>query len=166
MAYLVLIPTAALLVVLQTTLLPRFELLDGRADLVLLLVVGWAMTGRVVQAMVTGLVAGMLLDLLSGIPLGVSAIALIAAANVATLAQGRLWRAHQFAALGAVLIATAVYYTVLGSIALLIYPGTDLVHILTRVVLPATILNLILAIPAIQLAGGLERSLYPSKVVL
>ena len=166
MGLLVLIPVSAFLVVLQTAVLPFFELLDGRADLVLLLVVAWALTGRLVQAMVLGLVAGLLLDLLSGVPLGVSALALIAAANVATLAQGRLWRAHQFAALGGVLLATVVYYAILGLAVLLIHPGTDLVFGLARVVLPAIVLNLLLAIPAMQLASSLERTLYPPKVAL
>lgn len=166
MGLLVLLPLSVLLVVLQTAVLPSFELLDGRADLVLLLVVAWALTGRLVQAMILGVVAGMLLDLLSGIPLWISAIALIAAANVATLAQGRLWRAHQFAALGTVLLATAVYYAILALAVLLTHPGTDLVLGLTRIILPAVLLNLLLAIPAVQLAGSLERALYPPKVAL
>ncbi len=166
MGLLVLIPVSALLVIVQTAVLPFFELLEGRADLLLLLVVAWALTGRLLQSMVLGLVAGLLLDLLSGVPLGVSAIALIAAANVATLAQGRLWRAHQFAALGAVLLATIVYYAILGLTVLLVHPGTDLALALARIVLPATLLNLLLAIPAAQLAGSLERTLYPPKVAL
>jgi rod shape-determining protein MreD len=166
MAYLVLLPITLVLVAAQTTILPQFDLLNGRADLVLLLVVGWAMTGRVEQAMVVGLVGGMLLDLSSGVPLGISSLALIAAANVATLTQGRLWRAHQFAALGSVLICCLVYYTILGTGVVIARPSLDLAPSLARIVLPATLLNLLFAIPAMQLTGGLERALFPPKVVL
>jgi rod shape-determining protein MreD len=166
MALLVLIPLSTFLVILQTAVLPFFALLDGRADLVLLLVVGWALTGRLEQAMILGLVSGMLLDLLSGLPLGISSIALIAAANVTSVAQGRLWRAHTFAALGTVLLATAVYYAVLGLTAVLVHPGTDLVMAAAQIVFPAALLNLLLAIPAVQITGSLERSLYPPKVAL
>lgn len=166
MALLVLIPVSVLLVILQTAVLPSFALVDARVDLVLLLVVAWALTGRVVQAMILSLVAGLLLDLLSGVPLGISAIALMAAANVATLAQGRLWRAHQFAALGAMLLATVTFYAILGVVILLIHPGTDPAVSLARIILPATLLNLALAIPAVQLAAGLERRLYPPTVAL
>jgi rod shape-determining protein MreD len=166
MALLVLIPVSVLLVILQTAVLPSFALVDARVDLVLLLVVAWALTGRVVQAMILSLVAGLLLDLLSGVPLGISAIALMAAANVATLAQGRLWRAHQFAALGAMLLATVTFYAILGVVILLIHPGTDPAVSLARIILPATLLNLALAIPAVQLAAGLERRLYPPRVTL
>jgi len=166
MALLVLIPVSVLLVILQTAVLPSFALVDARVDLVLLLVVAWALTGRVVQAMILSLVAGLLLDLLSGVPLGISAIALMAAANVATLAQGRLWRAHQFAALGAMLLATVTFYAILGVVILLIHPGTDPAVSLARIILPATLLNLALAIPAVQLAAGVERRLYPPKVAL
>jgi len=166
MALLVLIPVSVLLVILQTAVLPSFALVDARVDLALLLVVAWALTGRVVQAMILSLVAGLLLDLLSGVPLGISAIALMAAANVATLAQGRLWRAHQFAALGAMLLATVTFYAILGVVILLIHPGTDPAVSLARIILPATLLNLALAIPAVQLAAGVERRLYPPKVAL
>jgi rod shape-determining protein MreD len=166
MALLVLIPVSVLLVILQTAVLPSFALVDARVDLVLLLVVAWALTGRVVQAMILSLVAGLLLDLLSGVPLGISAIALMAAANVATLAQGRLWRAHQFAALGAMLLATVTFYAILGVVILLIHPGTDPAVSLARIILPATLLNLALAIPAVQLAAALERRLYPPTVAL
>jgi hypothetical protein len=35
-----------------------------------------------------------------------------------------------------------------------------------QIVLPAALLNLLLAIPAVQIAGSLERSIYPPKVAL
>jgi rod shape-determining protein MreD len=166
MAWLVLLPLSVLLVVLQAAVLPAFALVVARLDLVLLMVVAWALTGRVAQAMALGLVAGLLLDLLSGVPLGISSMALIAAANVATLAQGRLWRAHQFAALGAMLLATVTFYAIVGLVILLIHPGTDPAASMARIILPAALLNTALAIPAVQLAAGLERRLYPPKVTL
>ena len=166
MAVILLIPVLLLLVVFQTAVLPLFPLLDGRPDLVLLLVVGWALTGRVVEASILATIGGLLLDLASGLPLGVSAIALIAAVNLINLSHGRLWRGHQLLALGAVLLGSLVYYAILAVVVWITHPGFDLLAAVANVVLPSILLNLILAIPSVQLMAAFDRLVHPPGVTI
>ncbi len=164
MAYLIGLPLLLLLAIVQSAVLSHLLLLDGRPDLVLLAVVAWALTGRWREAMGWGLVGGLMLDLLSGAPFGASSIALVLVAFLVSLTEGRFWEAHLLMPLGAMLVATAAFYAI--SIAALFLTGQlpDLLASLTRVVLPGLFLNLLLAIPAAQLAQALCSVLFPPEV--
>ena len=166
MAYLVGIPLLALLAILQSTVFSHLQLLDGRPDLVLLAVGSWGLVGRGREAMVWGLIGGLFLDLLSGIPFGTSAIALVLVAYIASLLEGRFWEAHLLMPMGVTLLGSLVFYAL--SLAGLLLSGhpIDLPTALMRVILPSTFLNLILALPASQLAVGLRRSLFPPEVTI
>lgn len=166
MAYVVGVPFLALLAILQSTVFSHLQLLDGRFDLVLLAVGSWGLVGRGREAMVWGLVGGLFLDLLSGIPFGTSAIALVLVAYIASLLEGRFWEAHLLMPLGVTLMGSLIFHAI--SLAGLLLGGhpIDLATALVRVILPSTFLNLILALPAAQLAVGLQRSLFPPEVTI
>src|SRR3989304_5040739 len=100
MAYLLGILLMALLAVVQSSVLARFPFLSGTANLILLAAVSWALTGRVVEAMLWGFSGGLFLDLLSGAPFGVSSMALVVAVSLASLTEGRFWEAHPLAPVG------------------------------------------------------------------
>lgn len=164
MAYLVGLPLLFLLAIVQSAVLTHLRLLDGRPDLILLAVVGWALTGRWREAMGWGLAGGLLLDLLSGAPFGSSAIGLILVALLVSLTEGRFWEAHLLMPLGAMLVASVVFYAI--GIMALVLSGQqpDLIESLTRIILPGLFLNLLLAIPAAQLSQGLCNLLFPPEV--
>jgi rod shape-determining protein MreD len=160
------IPVIALLAVAQSTILSHLSLLDGRPDLVLLAVVAWSLSGRSVEAMVWGWVGGVLIDLLSGLPLGVSAITLVGIAYLASLTEGRFWEGHVLVPVAAVLVASLLSLGVeMATLAVSGYP-LQLGAALQRVVLPSVFLNLVLALPAAQLAAGLRDLLYPERVTI
>lgn len=164
MIYLLGVPILAALVVLQATVLGQIRVLDGAPDLVLLAVVGWALTGRAKQAMTLALIGGLLLDLLSGLPLGVSALPLILCAYLVGLGKGRFWEAHFLMPLGAVLGASIVYHGVQLGVLFVLGRLPELAFAVSRVVLPSAVLNVLLALPTAQLAQGLEQRLYPPEV--
>jgi rod shape-determining protein MreD len=164
MAILIGVPILAVLAVIQSTVFGTFRLLDGAPDLILLAVVGWALTGRARQAMVLGLVGGALLDLLSGTPMGVSAVGLIVIAYLVSLSEGRFWEAHFLMPLAAMLGASLLYHASALVVLVLLGRTPDWTYALTRVVLPSTFLNLLLALPVAQAAGSLEAALYPPEV--
>jgi rod shape-determining protein MreD len=164
MAYAVGVPVLVLLAILQSAVFSQVRLLEGQADLVLLAVVAWALTGRWREAMILGVVGGAFLDLLSAVPIGVSSLALVVVAYGVAVTEGRLWGAHLLTPLGVVLAASVIFSAIglLGS--LLAGAVIDLGSVSTRVVLPAVFLNLLLAIPAAQLASVLQRVLFPPEV--
>jgi rod shape-determining protein MreD len=154
----------AFLAVTQSSVVARFPFLDGSPNLILLACVSWALTGRVVEAMVFAFAGGLFLDLLSGSPFGASAVALVAAVYLASLSEGRFWEAHPLAPLGVVAVASLAYYAItITALALGGHP-IDLSLALSQVVLPSMFLNVLLALPAAQLAGRVRQAAFPPAV--
>jgi rod shape-determining protein MreD len=67
----------------QSVLLARVDLLGARPDLVLLVVVVWAVTRGVDEGMIWGFIGGLVVDLLSGGPFGTTTLALLIVAWMA-----------------------------------------------------------------------------------
>lgn len=160
------IPFLLILAILQSTAAPRLEVIGARPDLMLTSVVSWSLlaafktrelqyagespdlTRGINDGVVWGFIGGMFLDLFSGAPLGLSAVALmITAAVVGVIGVSVSGMAVVLAALMTA-TGTLIYHLVfLGGIALAGRPvalGPDL----TRVVLPSIVLNLLL-VPAV-----------------
>jgi rod shape-determining protein MreD len=164
MSYLIGIPLLAILAVLQSSLLSHLHMLDGRPDLVPLAVIAWALTGRWREAMIWGFAGGLLLDLFTGLPFGVSAITLIIVAYLVTLSEGRFWEAHLLMPLAVTLVCSILYHLVILTTVAISGREVDFVMAIVRVILPSTFLNLLLALPATSLAASLQRTLYPPEV--
>jgi hypothetical protein len=83
---LVAIPVLGLAVILQTSIVARIALLNGAADLVLLVLAAWGLQERVRDAWIWGAAAGLLNGLISGTPWYVYLVGYLA---VIALAYGR-----------------------------------------------------------------------------
>ncbi len=164
MTYLVGIPVIAFLVAMQSSLVSHLRLLDGRPDLVLLAVVGWALTGRGREAMVLGFMGGLLLDSYSLVPLGWTASVLVVVAVLVSYSEGRFWGVNPLMQLAAVLVASVLFHLAGILVVLLMGRELDLTLAFSRVVLPSAFLNLLLALPTAQLADALRNSLFPPPV--
>jgi rod shape-determining protein MreD len=154
MIYAVGVPLLALLAVIQSSVLSYLRFLDGRPDLVLLAVVAWGLTGRAREAMVWGLIGGIFLDLLSGMPVGTSGLTLTLIAYLVSFLEGRFWEAQLLMPLAVILAASLLYH----------FAGLGVA--ITRVILPSTFLNLLLALPIAQLARSIHQSLFPPEVTI
>jgi rod shape-determining protein MreD len=108
-AYAIGIPAIALFAILQSAVISQLGLADGQADLVLVAVVAWGLTGRSTEAMVFGLAGGIVLDLLSALPIGTTSLILVLIAYLVLLTEGRLWGAHLLTPLGVVFAASLVF---------------------------------------------------------
>jgi rod shape-determining protein MreD len=166
MAYLLGTLVMAVLAVIQSSLLNRFPFLNGTANLILLATISWALTGRVTEAMVWAFFGGLFLDMLSGAPFAVSAMALVSAVYLASLTEGRFWEGHPMAPLGVVGVASLVYFAMTMAAVWIGGHPIDLSLALTQIVLPSTFLNVLLALPAAQLASRIRESAFPPPVRL
>jgi rod shape-determining protein MreD len=164
MAYIFGIPLLIVLAILQTTVFADIHFFDGRPDIVLLAVVAWGLCGGDRQAMIWGLIGGLLLDSFSGLPLGSSAINLIIIAYFVSLYAGRVWEANLLMPIGIGLVASLFFH--LQALVWLFAMGRqiDLPFSFGRVILPSTILNMILILPTYQVMLGMYRRLYPPEV--
>jgi len=139
------IPIMLIGAVLQSVWLEDVRIFGGRPDLVLLLVVTWAIIRGLNEGMVWGLVGGIISDLLVGGPVGLWTVAMV----VATFLAGQPWvqtlgptsiRLALMSALGT-LVAHTVFIALMG---LLGYP-VDPAWAYSTVVGPAALLNFILS---------------------
>lgn len=141
-----------------------FGFYDGRPDLVLLAVAGWALAGEGQQAMVWGLIGGVFLDMLSALPMGTSSIALILVAYLVSLYARRIWEVNLLMPLGVTLIASLFFHSFMLIALLLLGRTVQLDYAYARVILPSTFINLLFTLPVSQALAGLQRRLYPPEV--
>lgn len=154
----------AILAVLQSTVFSRLTFLGGSVNLILLACVSWALAGRVTDAMVWGFTGGVFLDLLSGAPLGASAAALLAVVYLTSLTEGRFWEAHPLAPLGVMAVSSLVFQGITTAAVWVVGHPIDPALALTQVALPATFLNVVLALPAALLAERADEAAFPPPV--
>ncbi len=146
----ILIPFFFLVAIAQAVWMPLFSIAGFRVDLALVLVVAWGLISPAGEAAIWGFIAGVFLDLISGLPLGTQTIALTAIGWLMGLAPLNVFRENVLLPPAAVVVATLVYNLfVLGILAVLntSIPWSDY---LLRVTLPSAILNTI-AFPFIYL---------------
>jgi rod shape-determining protein MreD len=156
-----LVPIFALIAVLQTTLVPLLPTGAAKPDLMLLIVVAWGIVHGGGESVVWGLAGGLFLDLMSGVPFGVQAIALGAIGLLADLMETNFFRSNMLLPLAAIFVATILYHIVIG--ATLQTLGYPLIWepFLVSTVIPTAALNTVLMPVAYNLFRRLEHMAHP-----
>lgn len=166
MTYLIGIPLLALAAVIQSTVLARFPIFGGQLDLVLLLALNWTLIGEWQGGMVWGLIGGLSLDVLSGGPLGATAVGLLVVTYLAAFSEGRFWRSHVLLPLATALLASVLYHLItLGTLTVTGF-SVDWVYSLTRLTLPAVLLNTLFMLPVYTLVRALHAFVHPAPVTI
>jgi rod shape-determining protein MreD len=163
-AYILGIPLLMLLAIFQSTMLGSFQFIEGRPDLVLLAVIGWGLAGGSEEAMVWGFVGGIFLDMLSSVPIGTTSITLILIGTLVSIFAGRIWEANFLMPLGTTLAGSLLFHIMSLGVILLMGREIDWAYAFSRVILPSTFINLLLALPAAQALMALRNRLYPPEV--
>ncbi len=118
--YYAMIPLLLLAAILQSTALSRIQVLNVKPDLVLLMVICGTLVFGVRHSIVWAFAGGIAIDLFSGGPFGVSSLALMAAALVASPGHRTLSRFNLFVPLAAAALGTLAYgFTYMALLALL-----------------------------------------------
>ena len=164
MAYWIGIPLMAALAILQSSVLGMLRLLDGSADLVLIAVVSWSLTGRMHESMILAMVGGLLLDLLSGAPFGLTAVGLVLVAYFVSFLEGRFWEANFLIPLGVMTASAVIFHANMALAAALSGRPVDLDLAISRVFLPSAVFDVLLSLPAAQLAIRVRDSLFAPRV--
>jgi len=141
----------------QTVVLSRVSLWGARPDLMLVAVLVWAVVRGVDEALVWGFIGGLIVDLLSGGPLGANVLALVAVAFVAGQPVGQGIGSPLVRLVLLALPSVIVYHLVL--LAVLAYTGraVDWGGALSQVAGPSALLNAVLAPFVERPLGWLER---------
>jgi rod shape-determining protein MreD len=163
-AILVAIPVLGLAVMIQISIVGRINLLQGAADLVLLIVAAWSVQERVLGAWVWGAAAGFLVGVISGAHWYVYLIGYLVVVGIARILAHRVWQAPLLAMFTVTLIGTLI-------LLMLTYLERTLIEVpltfelsFMQIILPSILLNLLLAIPVHALIRDLVNRVYPAEV--
>ncbi len=158
------IPLLLIAAVINATIMPELRLGNGAADLVLLMVISWALLADVRDALLWAVIGGVLQDLLSIAPPGTSALGLAIVAFAADAVFGNVSRGNLLVPVLVAAVGTVVYQMI--TLLLLRTLGLSAVGIgqgLLYVTLPATILNVLLILPVYRLMGAVHRRTFPAR---
>lgn len=164
MAVLVAFPILIGLMIVQTAILAQFPLLHGTADLLLLAVLAWALQKRVQTAWQWSIIAGLLMMVVSALPVGAALVGYLLATALALLLRQRVWQVPVLAMLIATFFGTLITQTVDYLALRLAGAPLPVLESLNLVTLPSVLLNLLLAVPAYALLSDLAGWLYPEEL--
>lgn len=161
------LPLLLLAAVLQSTVFSQLRAFGGQPDLVVVIVLAWSILDSEGEGMAWAFAGGLLLDVLSGAPLGLSSLVLLPVAYLVGLSEAQLYRAN----VGLLLLLGAggsLAYHVLYVIALRLLGGIAIPwpEGIWYVTLPSVILDVCLIIPAVRLLGRWHDRLHPRQVKL
>jgi rod shape-determining protein MreD len=129
---------------IQSTVMPHLTLWGVKPDLMLLVVISWSLLRGAREGIVWGVIGGFCLDLFSGAPFGLSALALLIVSFFSGLGEATVFRTHVILPLATVFLASLahdlIFLLVLKTLG---WPVTWLGSFI-RLVLPASLLNVLL----------------------
>jgi rod shape-determining protein MreD len=152
------------LIILQMVVMRRLELLNGIPDIVLLCVCAWSLQPKVKGYWVWGILAGLMLSTISGVPGYLSILLFPGIVGVSRVLQKVVWQAPILAMLVVISIGTIGNHLL--TILVLQLSGSPITMSdgIFYVLLPSAILNLILAVPVYAIMRDLANLVYPIKV--
>jgi rod shape-determining protein MreD len=165
MTILLALPILGVLVMLQSAIVSRVFLLHGTADLVLLAIIAWALQERVNTAWHWALIGGLLVNLVSALPLGIPLLGYLLATGIALLLKHRIWQAPILAMFTSTFLGSLVNLGLDWIVLVMLAHPLPAAASFNLVILPSVLLNMLLAIPAFSLASSLAEQLYPEETI-
>jgi rod shape-determining protein MreD len=154
-------PILAGALILQMAVVSRLSLLSGSADLVFLIIVAWSLQERAESAWLWSLLAGVMVGAASGLPLLVTAY--LATTALARLVLRRVWETPILAMFVVVFVGTLLYEG-LALAATTLSGGTQQVaDAFSLIILPALLLNCVLALPVYAVMRDVASWVYPAE---
>ncbi len=157
-----LIPVLLLLAVLQTAVLPRFPIYGLSPNLVFLLALAWGLLRGVNEGVALGFGAGLILDLFSVGPVGVTSLAIMTAVFAAIWVQQALPPERFFLPLALAGFATLVFLFVYFLLLRLLNQPVTFPGMISRA--PLALLHMAVFLPLYSILYALDRALRPRHV--
>jgi rod shape-determining protein MreD len=164
MATFIALPILGILLIFQSAVVSQIPLLHGTADLILLAIIAWTLQKRVTTAWQWSIIGGLLVTIVSALPMGVALIGYPLVATFALILRQRVWQVPILAMFISTFVGTLLMHII--TLVALRMVGTTLPlrEALNLITLPSVLLNLLLAIPVYALIGDLANWLYPEEL--
>lgn len=157
------IPLLVLAAVFDTTVLTLLRIWGGGPNLVLVLVLSWAMLVDIRQALPWAVIGGVLRDLLSVAPTGTSALILVMLViGIDTYLPKLNWRN---VALPPLVVALGTLFYDVSVFGILIFAGRSVPEFATiyYVILPGIVENMVLTVIVFRMMGSINAFLRPAR---
>jgi hypothetical protein len=164
MATLIAIPILSFLTLLQSAVVSRLSLLQGTADLILLVVIAWAFQEPVRNAWQWSLLGGFMVGFVSVIPTILPVLTYLIITGVVLLVKRQVWETPILAMFALTLFGS--FFNQVVTAVVLFIGGTPLpiLDTLRLIILPSVILNLILAAPIYAVVKDLAEWVHPEEI--
>lgn len=158
------LPLLGLLVIIQSAIVSRFTLLRGSADIVLLVIIAWALLDQDNSAWFWAVFGGIVVNMVSALPLFVPLIYYLISVAVAKLIRRRISQIPYLAMVISVFCGTIISLGL--SWISLIIEGNPIPFSLAMniIILPSLLLNIFLSFLVYFLIGGLAEKVYPEEI--
>ena len=166
MAIFLAIPILGLMVIIQSAIFSQVHLLHGTIDLVLLIVVAWAVQERVTTAWHWGLIAGLLASLATAVPSWAVIPAYVLITGMAIYIRRIFWQRPLLAMIAATVLATLITQAIMVAALVINNIPIPLIEAFYMITLPSALLNLLLAVPVYAVISDLANWLYPETIEL
>jgi rod shape-determining protein MreD len=155
------IPVLALAFVLQTAVVSRITLLSGAADLVLLILITWALQEQVQSSWQWAVLAGLIATFVSGLPPFTLLVAYLLMVGFARYVIRQIWQSPILALFSVTFFSTLILHLI--TYLALLFRGASIPFgdALALITLPSVFLNLLLALPVHSLIRDLALWVYP-----
>jgi hypothetical protein len=161
MKNLIAIPVLALAFMLQTAVVSRITLLSGSADLVLLILIAWALQEQVESAWHWAAMAGLMAAFVSGLPPLVLLVAYLLAVSLARYILHQIWQTPLLALFTVIFFSTLLLHLI--TYLTLFFRGstTAFSDALALITMPSIFLNFLLALPVHSFIRDMALWVYP-----
>ena len=161
MKNLIAIPLLALAFMIQTAVVSRITLLSGSADLVLVILLSWALQEQVESTWHWAALAGLMAAFVSGLPPFVLLIAYLATVSLARYVLRQIWHTPVLALFTVTFFSTLLLHLI--TYLSLLFNGTSVSFgdALALITLPSVFLNFLLALPVHSFIRDLALWVYP-----
>lgn len=159
-------PILVLVVIIQTAIVARMQLLSGSADLMLVVLAAWALQEQVETSWHWAVLGGIMVAFVSGAPFAATIIGYVSVVGLARLVLRRVWELPILAMFFVTFIGTLIFQTITYG-ALLVTGGTiPSDEAFSLIVLPSVLLNLLFALPVSVIMRELALWMYPIEEVV
>ncbi len=161
MGIVVALPLLILTSIIQVVIGSRLQLLHGCVDLILLVLVGWALQERAEFSLVWAFFGGVLVSIFSAVSPVVIIGSYVVITIITRMFQRRIWQMPILALLSMIFLGTMIIHGATILSLQLLGTNIDFMEGLRLVTLPSALLNLLLAFPIYMVMSDLANTLYP-----
>ena len=158
------IPLLIVAIILQTSIISRMKLLQGNADVVMLLLAAWGLQENTGGSWIWGILAGFIIGFISGIPWYIYLTSYILVVGISRMLMRKIWEAPLLAMFLIAMVGTLILLFLTYAQLSLFGTSLSLIDVSGEIILPSLLLNLLLSIPVHASISSIANRFIPRGV--